>query len=495
MTRAAHDHRVLLAGIVLVAIAVRLAGIGDGLSEDEGFSWLVGAAPDADTFLDRLAVYENTPPLFYLLLAPLPLDDEQWLRLPSLVAGVACVPVLYLAVRPLLGARAALLAALGLAVAPYAVNWSNFSRGFMLANLGLLIALWGVVQLHRTETRRWWWVYAAGAVIAIYSEYDAGLFLAALIGTFAWMAPGRRVEILALGALPALSLLPWLGEFLRSLDALDETKAAPIYPAPSPGSLRDSVVPLFAGEHGASDSTGARTVQFALIVAALAAAFALLRARGRRDALYLLGLTALGTLALHALATLVGPDIFAQRYLTSLVPLAVALLAGAVAEIRWRWAAPVATAVLLVLGVAVFAQRYDRELEPSMDPVAAFIDQSGERAVLTNSARVAYYLRDLRPRLDRPLGFGADAEDACEPGCPPLVIVDDARAPAGVRTGPGRTYVFGPLHVRLRPSGSEPMPGGVQLRSGSADLQLGDARLSGPDRRRRGAHVAGDGPG
>ena len=485
----------LLAGIVILAFVVRLAGIGDGLSEDEGFSWLVGSAPDVDTFLDRLAVYENTPPLFYLLLTPLPLDDEHWLRLPSLVAGVACVPVLYLAVRPLLGTRAALLAALGLAVAPYAVNWSNFSRGFMLANLGLLIALWAVVELHQDGSRRWWWVYAAGAVTAIYSEYDATLFLGALIATFAWMTPGRRREVFLFGALPLLSLLPWVGEFLRSLDMLDETKAAPIYPAPSPSSLRDSIVPLFAGEHGASDSTGARTVQFVLIVAALAAAVAMLRARGRRDALYLLGFTALGTLALHALATLLGPDIFAQRYLTSIVPLVVALLAGAVAEIPWRWATAAATAVLLGLGVAVFAQRHDRELEPSMEPVTALIAQSGERAVLTNSARVAYYLRDVQPRLDRPLGFGADAEDACEPRCPPLAIVDDARAPAGVRTGPGRTYSFGPLHVRLRPDGSATTPGGVQLQSGSADLQLGGARLGGPDRWWRGAGHAGDGPG
>jgi len=449
------DRRTLLAGIVLLAILVRLAGVGDRLSEDEGFSWLVASAPDLDTFLDRLAAYENTPPLFYVLLAPLPLDDEHWLRLPSLVASVACVPVLYLAVRPLLGTRAALLAALGLAVAPYAVNWSNFSRGFMLANLGLLIALWAVVRLAGEGGRRWWWVYAGGALLAIYSEYDALLFLAALIATFAWITPGRRREIVALGTLPVFALLPWLGEFVRSLDALDETKAAPMYPSPSPASLRDSIVPLFAGEHGTADSAGPRTVQFALIVAALTAAVAMLRARGKRDALSLLGLTALGTLALHGVATLLGPDIFQQRYLTSLIPLAVGLLAGATVLVPWRWATPAATALLLGLGAVVFAQRHDRELEPDMAPVEALIERSGDRVVLTNTARVAFYLRELRPHLDRPLGFGVDAEAACGPRCPvPLTIVDDSRAPAGVRTGPGRSHAFGPLIVRLRPSGS-----------------------------------------
>ena len=448
-------RRTLLAGIVLLALIVRLAGIGDRLSEDEGFSWLVASAPDLDTFLDRLAAYENTPPLFYALLTPLPLDDEHWLRLPSLIAGVACVPALYLAVRPLLGTPAALLSALALAVAPYAVNWSNFSRGFMLANLGLLVALWAVARLAGDGEKRWWWVYAGGAVLAIYAEYNALLFLAALIAAFAWIAPGRRREVLLLGALPALALLPWLGEFLRSLDALDETKAAPIYPSPSLASLRDSTVPLFAGEHGAADTSGPRTAQFLIVVAALAAAAVLLRRAGKREALVLLGGTALGTLTLHALVAPIGPDIFAQRYLTSLIPLMVALLAGAVVVLPWRWATTAATAALLGLGVAVFVQRHDRELEPDMAPVASLIRQSGHPNVITNSARVDFYLRDLDPRLDRPLGFGLDLEAACGLRCPvALAIVDDERVPAGVRPGPGETHVFGPVHVRLRPSGT-----------------------------------------
>ena len=439
--------------------------MGDRLSEDEGFSWIVASAPSADAFLDRLAAYENTPPLFYLLLTPLPLDDEHWLRLPSFVASVLSVPVLYAATRPLIGTRGALLAALGLAVAPYAINWSNFSRGFMLANLGLLICLWAVVRLGDGANRRWWWVYAGGAVLAIYSEYDALLFLAALIATFAWLAPGRRREILGFGALPVLALLPWLGEFARSLDALDETKAAPIYPSPSLSSLRDSVVPLFTGEHGASDSAAARTGQLAVIAAAVTAAIVVLERAGKGRAVRLLGITALGTLGLHALATLLGPDIFAQRYLTSVIPLAAALLAGGVAAVPWRPAVPVAAAVLLLAGAAVFAERYGRELEPDMAPVKALIEgQGGEsQLVLTNSARVAFYLDELNPQLDRPLGFGVDAERTCGPRCPrALAIVDDARAPAGVRDGPGETRVFGPLYVRLRPAAARSSRRGVQ---------------------------------
>jgi hypothetical protein len=86
--------------------------------------------------LDRLARYENTPPLFYLLLTPVRVDDEVWVRWPSIAAGLAAVPVLYAAVRELLSARAGLLGALGLAVSPLASAFSDYARGFALSTLG-----------------------------------------------------------------------------------------------------------------------------------------------------------------------------------------------------------------------------------------------------------------------------------------------------------------------------------------------------------------------
>jgi hypothetical protein len=88
-------------------------GAGDRLTGDEGYSWIVRSAPTAASFLDRLARYETTPPLFYRLLTPVRLDDEEWARWPSIAAGIAAVPVLYSAVRALLVTCAGLLAALG----------------------------------------------------------------------------------------------------------------------------------------------------------------------------------------------------------------------------------------------------------------------------------------------------------------------------------------------------------------------------------------------
>jgi uncharacterized membrane protein len=65
----------------------------------------------------------------------------RWVRWPSMAAGVAAVPVLYPAVRALLGARAGLLAALPVAVSPLASAFSDYARGFALSTLGLVVAL------------------------------------------------------------------------------------------------------------------------------------------------------------------------------------------------------------------------------------------------------------------------------------------------------------------------------------------------------------------
>ena len=198
------DRRLLLGAIVLLAVVCRVVGLGDRLTADEGYSWLVASAPDPGAFFDRLAMYENTPPLFYALLAPLPLDDEVWIRLPAVMAGIAAVPVLYAIVRPLMGTRAALLAALGLAVAPLHVAFSNYARGFTLAGLGSLLALWAVARLAQGASRRWWWLYALGAALAVYSEYYAPLFLLPLLGALLALRVRPWREVVALGLAPML---------------------------------------------------------------------------------------------------------------------------------------------------------------------------------------------------------------------------------------------------------------------------------------------------
>lgn len=440
------DRRVLLAAIVLVGLACRLAGAGDRLSADEGYSWLVASAPRPGLFLDLLARYENTPPLFYLLLSPLPLHgDEVWLRLPSILGGVACVPVLYAAVRALLDTRAALLSALALSVAPYAVSFSNYARGFTLAALGTLMALWAAARLGRGAPARWWWLYAGGAVAALYSEYVAALFLVPLALAMVAMRPGPRTFGLSLA--PFLALAPWMGQIERSRDFAGVTKVDPTYPGPSPGSLRDTAVTLAFGQHGTAGAVGVRWVQFLAVAAVMVGAMVGVARRSRPAALLLAG-TAVGGLVLHALTALVGPGVFAPRYMTALIPFGAALVGGAVAASPWRVTAPAAAAALLAVGVAVVAQRTGRELEPDYARAEPVVRDAGARAVLTNSAVVEYYLEHPRPTLDRPFGLGPGREPGTRP---PYAVVDDSRVGQGARPGPGRVARIGPIVVRTRP--------------------------------------------
>jgi hypothetical protein len=388
--------------------------------------------------------------LFYGLLSLLPLGDEAWLRVPALVPAIASVPVLYCLVRPLLGTRVALLSALALAVAPFHVSYSNYSRGFMLAALGLLLAAWAVARLAEGRRGRWWWLYLGGATLALHSEYDAALFLAPLLPLPAlWRQRGWK-EVVALGALPLATLLPLIGEMLRGLDQIDVTKLAPPTPGLSAASLRDSVVSLFSGTNGLADAAGVRALQLSVIVAGLAGSAVLLW-RDRRDiAFSLLVFVPTAGLTLHVLASAAGSDVFDARYLTPLIPFVVALLAYGVTALPWHWTAPAAAVGLVVLGIAVFAQRFDRELQPDYGPVAASVEASRARTVLTNTPVATYYLRDRDARLDRPFGLGS-AEADCAARClRPLAVVEDGRLPGGLRAGPGRTTAFGPIVVRIR---------------------------------------------
>ena len=84
---ASYSEWLLLAGIIVLAVAVRAAGIGSRLAVDDAYSWLIASSPNAHVFLSRLADNENTPPLFYLVLMLMPSFAPAWLRVPAAVPG------------------------------------------------------------------------------------------------------------------------------------------------------------------------------------------------------------------------------------------------------------------------------------------------------------------------------------------------------------------------------------------------------------------------
>jgi hypothetical protein len=189
-----------------------------------------------------------------------------------------------------------------------------------------------------------------------------------------------------------------------------------------------------------------RWLQFAVVACVLVMAF--------RRAPRVLWVTALGTLALHAIAHWLGPDVFAPRYLTELIPLGAAAVGIWVAPARARGLRVAAAIAIAALGVAVVVQRTRSDDEPDIAAIGRVIAPAAKgRIVLTNSAVVAYYLRDLEPRLDRPFGLGPGLEAGCVAPCRrAFLIVDDTRVANSPRLGPGASHAFGPIYVRATPA-------------------------------------------
>lgn len=447
------DFRLALGAIVLLALVVRVLAIDSRLHVDDAYTWLVARQPTPSAFLRQLAATENTPPLWYLLLTPLPIDHAVWLRLPAVLAGTALAPVLALALRRPLGERVALLAALGVAVAPFLITDSDLARGFMLEDLALLVVLWSVLHLREQITRRWSIVFFVAGTIAVYTEYAAAICIVALVAAALLTGAVNRRRLIGLGVAVLATMLPWIPEIVRAQNQDGISKLHPMFATPSLTGLRNAVVVLAAGENGGTSSSAGRWGEFAIVLVLAATAAAILARRRPRDdprrraTVALLALTGGLTLVGHAVAGPLGIQVFSQRYMTILVPVAAALASAAVLAAPARWPAGLALAVLLGLGAAAFVRRTGAQFEPDFAPVRAAVLADRPRTVLTNTPIVSYYLRDLSPVFDRPSNLGPGRATTCPRPC---LVVDDTRVYGGTpRAVSGAQRAIGPYVLTL----------------------------------------------
>ena len=438
-----------------LALAVRFAGIGSRLSIDDAYSWLAASAPNPHVFLSRLADNENTPPLIYLVLMLMPGSQPAWLRIPAAVPGALMCLVLFLALRPRLGDRASLLAALGVAVSPYLITYSDLARGFMLADLALLVAIWCLLSLAEHETVTKWVTFFAAGVVAVWTEYGSVIAMIALVAAALWIGVPRRRTTVVIGGLAVLTLAAWIPEIVRGQHQLGLTKLNPVSATPSLTALRDVFVTLAFGENGGTSSSVGRWLALAVMLALCGFGYAVLR-RGwhQRDPRFrrtvqLLAITAVLTLIGYALAAPVGVHVFTQRYLTFLVPLAAALAGAVLASISRRWVVPVVAVLLVGLGVGNFARRLGGQWEPALEPVRQIAEREHLRTVLTNTPVVLYYLAAWRPIFDRPYNLGPGLAATCARPC---LVVDDTRVPGGEpRQASGTNTVVGPYLLTYQP--------------------------------------------
>jgi 4-amino-4-deoxy-L-arabinose transferase-like glycosyltransferase len=217
----------LLALITLGAAALRLIAIGrvetdpfyDAAVRSMGLSWhnfFFGAyEPGASVSIDK-------PPVdLWLQVVTVKLFGftSTTLKLPEAIAGIAAVPVLFVAVRRIWSATAGLAAAAALALLPVDVitSRSDTMDGVMM----LLIVVALVFFVRACETARTRWLLAGAAMLGVAFDVKIleslvalpGLAVLVLLG-FPGSVRARVLKLAAAAAIYVVFALAWLGATL-----------------------------------------------------------------------------------------------------------------------------------------------------------------------------------------------------------------------------------------------------------------------------------------
>jgi 4-amino-4-deoxy-L-arabinose transferase-like glycosyltransferase len=249
-----HGRAALLVVMMLVGGGMRLYGLGrESLWVDEGYTAYLSRLTPAGYIDDVQHTVRNIlPPLYFSLMhywTALVGSSEVTLRLPSVVAGVLAVPLLYALMARLFDPVAGLLGAAALTLSPFQLYFSQEARMYALLALLSIGSLYLLVRL--LEEGRGWQVVALAVTdaLVVYTHHYGALLLIAEAGFVVVRVLsrdlGRRMALrwllsrLVLGVL----VLPWA---LIFVDQLHKVGAYPWLPPVTVHSVY-SVLVHFAG--------------------------------------------------------------------------------------------------------------------------------------------------------------------------------------------------------------------------------------------------------
>ncbi|MEP5190085.1 MAG: glycosyltransferase family 39 protein [Marinomonas sp.] len=175
-------HHLALAGIIGIGAALRLWDLDrTRLWYDEAVSWSQSSGSLGE--LIALVAADNYPPLHNLLLwltMPIIGDSETALRLPSAIAGILSIWLVYKLGRLVFTRNTGLLAAAILAISPFHIWYSTEARVyalFAMTGLAFLIALVRTLQGGRLL---WPILAAAFGALFLYSHIYAAFSMAGI---------------------------------------------------------------------------------------------------------------------------------------------------------------------------------------------------------------------------------------------------------------------------------------------------------------------------
>ncbi len=382
---------IAVAIITALAAAVRLRHLGEqSIWVDEAASATRATMP-LHAMWHLIGTRETNMALYFLILRvwiDLFGQSEAALRLPSALASIATVPVLYCAGRQMFGATAGIVAALLFALAPSSVYYAQEARGYSMEALGVAGSLLFFVKvLDRPSTANLaGWTLTTG--FAIYCHSLAATIIPAelvvlplgRLRTLPWRRLGIALGALTVLVVPYLALLvhndhgqiDWVGPltWVSAADALYFGIANELWlDASGHFMVLATVFGMLLGLVGfvrAWDESREKAIPYALAASAVVVPVTLIGlASFRNNLLY-------------------------YRYLVFTTPAVCLFISGGIAALRgWR----IQTIALVVL-VTVFAWHTSHTLqyvqrEPWRE-VATFIKASGR----PGDALVTYFAED-----------------------------------------------------------------------------------------------------
>jgi len=172
------DPRLTLVAIVFLGVALRLSEVATrDLWEDEAYSVRISesAVPD---IVER-SISDTHPPLYYLVLhywTALFGDSEFAVRAPSIIFGAATIVAVYAVGRLLASAKAALLAALLVALSTFHLNYSIEARMYSMLAFLATASFYFFIVCRRNPSRRSSIGYFVASAALIYTHVY-GLFI------------------------------------------------------------------------------------------------------------------------------------------------------------------------------------------------------------------------------------------------------------------------------------------------------------------------------
>lgn len=223
-----------LIAVFLFGLALRGYGVfSDSLWLDEGDSYLLALQPWGDL---KAMIHSNTmaPPLYYLLCKPFVLALPHLatsVRLPSILASMATLVLLFFWVRRSFGERAALLATLLFAVSPQAVFYAQEGRNYALLGLAEVVILWALDRFDEKPQLRMAFIGGLASLVLLYLHNVSLIFWGITQGLIFWVHRKNLRRMLPwwwVQGVVGLAYLPWLPWLMHHAEVLRGNRALPL---------------------------------------------------------------------------------------------------------------------------------------------------------------------------------------------------------------------------------------------------------------------------